>query len=59
MYPGQVAGETDPIARQVAELRQRLEAEIDDHARPFRGCWPLLVGLAGVLLAAALLFELL
>jgi hypothetical protein len=45
----------DPVRRQVAQLETMLEREIDARARPFRGCWTLLVALAGLLLAAMLL----
>jgi hypothetical protein len=47
----------DPVERQVAELRAMLDRELDERARPFRGCWPLLVALGGLLLAAALLWP--
>jgi len=45
--------------RQVDELRARLERELDAAAPPLVGCWPLVVGLAGVALAVALLVALL
>ena len=42
----------------VAELREKLEQEIDGQLGPQRGCWPLLVGLAGVVLGLWLLATL-
>ena len=52
-YPGAVA-ETD---ERVAELRRLLEAELDRRLKPQWGCWPLLVGVLGLLLGIALLAE--
>lgn len=43
------------LDEQVAELRRQLEAEIDRQMGPQRGCWPLLVAVAGVLLGLLLL----
>ncbi len=51
-YPAGV-GE-DPKAR-VDQLRRMLEAEIERAVGPQWGCWPLLVGVAGILLGVALL----
>lgn len=45
--------------RQVEALRRMLDAEIDRQLGPQRGCWPLLVAIAGVLLGLALLAGLL
>jgi hypothetical protein len=42
---------------QVDELRHMLEAELDNRLKGQRGCWPLLVGLLGVLLGLTLLAE--
>ncbi|NWF99632.1 MAG: hypothetical protein HXY19_01640 [Thermoanaerobaculaceae bacterium] len=44
----------DPL---VAELRDRLERELDRQLAPPYGCWPLLVGLVGVLLGLLLLLD--
>ncbi len=40
---------------QVEALRKLLEAELDRRLQPQWGCWPLLVGVLGVLLGIALL----
>ncbi|MFZ5787031.1 MAG: hypothetical protein ACOY3Y_11370 [Acidobacteriota bacterium] len=45
--------------RQVKELERMLDAEIDRQLGPQRGCWPLLVAIAGLLLGLALLAGLL
>ncbi len=42
---------------QVAALRRLLDAELDRRLKPQWGCWPLLVGVLGVLLGLALLAE--
>ena len=42
---------------EVDTLRRMLEAELDHRLKGQRGCWPLLVGLLGVLLGLALLAE--
>jgi hypothetical protein len=42
---------------QVETLRCMLEAELDRRVTPQWGCWPLLVGILGVLLGIALLAE--
>jgi hypothetical protein len=42
---------------QVEMLRRMLEAELDRRLKPQWGCWPLLVGILGVLLGIALLVE--
>ncbi len=42
---------------QVDTLRRMLEAELDRQLKPQWGCWPLLVGVLGVLLGIALLAE--
>lgn len=47
-----MAGEHE---EQVANLRRLLDAEIRRQLTPQLGCWPLLVGLAGVLLGLVLL----
>jgi hypothetical protein len=52
LYPCSVTG--DPKA-QVNALKRLLEAELDRRLRPQFGCWPLLVGVLGVLLGVALL----
>ena len=41
----------------IGELRRLLDAELDRRIGPQWGCWPLLVGLLGVLLGLALLAE--
>jgi hypothetical protein len=46
----------DPQA-QVDALKHLLEAELDRRLAPQWGCWPLLVGILGVLLGLALLAE--
>lgn len=53
-YAGVVAQDTQ---RQVAQIRALLEAELDRRVQPYWGCWPLLVGVLGVLLGIALLYE--
>jgi hypothetical protein len=52
-----MAGDEHRVEPQVEELRRLLESEIDARARPFRGCWPLAVAVAGLLLAAVLLLP--
>ena len=42
---------------QIDALRHMLEAELDHRLKGQRGCWPLLVGMLGVLLGLALLAE--
>jgi hypothetical protein len=42
---------------QVETLRHMLEAELDRRVKPQWGCWPLLVGILGVLLGIVLLVE--
>ena len=42
---------------QVAALRRMLETELSRQLGPQRGCWPLLVGILGVLLGLVLLAE--
>jgi hypothetical protein len=42
---------------QVEALRKLLEAELDRRLKGQWGCWPLLVGVLGVLLGIALLAE--
>jgi hypothetical protein len=42
---------------QVDALRRLLDAELDRRLKPQWGCWPLLVGVLGVLLGLALLAE--
>jgi hypothetical protein len=42
---------------QVEALRRLLDAELDRRLKPHWGCWPLLVGVLGVLLGIALLVE--
>ncbi len=53
-YAGAVAHDTE---QQVAQIRALLEAELDRRLKPYWGCWPLLVGVLGVLLGIALLSE--
>ena len=50
---------SDETQAQVEQLRRMVEAEIDRRLGPQRGCWPLLVAIAGVLLGLALLAGLL
>jgi hypothetical protein len=38
----------EKVDRVVQELREALEQEIDRQLGPQRGCWPLLVALAGL-----------
>jgi hypothetical protein len=45
---------SDP-KEQVVVLRKLLEAELDRRLQPQWGCWPLLVGVLGLLLGIALL----
>lgn len=54
--PGEPAGDS---SLQVEALRRLLDAEIDRQIGPQRGCWPLLVGVGGVLLGLTLLSGLL
>jgi len=42
---------------QVEALRKLLEAELNRRLQPQWGCWPLLVGVLGLLLGIALLAE--
>jgi hypothetical protein len=42
---------------QVDALRHMLDTELDRRLKPQWGCWPLLVGVLGVLLGLALLAE--
>jgi hypothetical protein len=44
---------------QVEAVRKLLEAELDRRLQPQWGCWPLLVGVLGMLLGLALLAEIL
>jgi len=44
---------------QVEQLRRLVEDELDRRLGPQRGCWPLLVAVAGLLLGVALLVGLL
>ena len=53
-YPAGVTGEPE---KQVAALRRLLETELDRRVGPQFGCWPLLVGVLGVLVGIALLFR--
>jgi hypothetical protein len=52
-YPHRVGNPKD----QVQALRRLLDAELDRRLKPQWGCWPLLVGVLGVLLGIALLVE--
>lgn len=47
----------EPSKAQVETLRGLLEAELDRRVGSQWGCWPLLVGVLGVLLGLALLAE--
>jgi hypothetical protein len=47
----------DEPKAEVDALRRMLEAELDRWLKTQRGCWPLLVGVLGVLLGIALLAE--
>lgn len=51
-----MVGDGHGVEPQVEELKRLLERELDARARPFRGCWPLVIAVAGLLLAAALLW---
>lgn len=51
-YAAAVSAEHDA---QVAALKRLLDAEIRRQLAPQIGCWPLLVGLAGLLLGLVLL----
>jgi len=44
-----------PVDETVQAMRRALEQAIDRNLRPYRGCWPLAVGVAGILLGLALL----
>lgn len=48
------AGRSEP---EVDRLRELLERELARQAPPWRGCWPLLVAAAGVLLGIMLLLR--
>ena len=50
---------SDEARDQVDQLRRMFEAELDRRLRPPRGCWPILVAIAGALLGLALLAGLL
>ena len=52
--PERTATSTD---EQVRELGKLLDAELVRQLGPQLGCWPLVVGAAGVLLGLVLLFE--
>ena len=52
-YPGRM----DEPKAQVDALRGMLEAELNRRLKTQRGCWPLLVGVLGMLLGLALLAE--
>jgi hypothetical protein len=43
----------------IAGLKRLLETELEHQTKPHWGCWPLLVGVLGVLLGLALLAEML
>jgi hypothetical protein len=47
-----------PVEPEVEELRRLLEQEIERQALPWRGCWPLVIAVAGLLLGVLLLFGL-
>ena len=51
-----MAGGERGVESQVEELKRLLEGELDARARPFRGCWPVVVAVAGLLLAVVLLW---
>jgi len=53
-YPCRV---TDDVNEKVKSLRSLLERELDTQLEGYFGCWPLLVGVLGLLLGLALLFE--
>lgn len=42
--------------KEVDAIKRLLETELDRRLKPQFGCWPLLVGVLGVLLGLALLF---
>jgi len=48
---------TPTTEEQVAVLKKMLDEELRKQLGPQLGCWPLLVGVAGVLLGLVLLFE--
>ncbi len=45
------------VPSQVAQLRRLLEQELGRQVRPWQGCWPLAVAIAGVILGVALLLR--
>ena len=47
----------EPLQPKVDELKRMLERELDARARPYQGCWALVVAVAGLLLAAVLLLA--
>ena len=47
----------EPVQPTVDELRRLLEHELETRARPYQGCWPLAVAVAGLLLVAVLLLA--
>jgi hypothetical protein len=47
----------EPVQPTVDELKRMLELELDARARPYQGCWPFVVAVAGLLLAAVLLLA--
>jgi hypothetical protein len=49
---------SDETQAQVEQLRRLFEDELDHRLGPQRGCWPLLVAIAGLLLGLALLVGL-
>jgi hypothetical protein len=50
---------SDETQAQVKRLRRLVEDEVDRRLGPQRGCWPLAVAVAGLLLGVALLAGLL
>jgi hypothetical protein len=46
------------VGPQVEDLRRMLEQELEREVRPFEGCWPLAIGIAGVVMALLVLLDL-
>jgi hypothetical protein len=56
-YSERVTTRPDADGPQLAQLRTMLEHELDREARPYQGCWPLAIAVAGLLLALWLLVR--
>ncbi len=57
-YPRKVTNVAREAEPGVEELRQMLERELERQARPWQGCWPLVIAALGVLLGLLLLLRL-